>query len=44
MADPITFDYDRAFSRNIGWVTQTEQAQVKIDGCCAVGEFSWQKC
>lgn len=29
MADPITFDYDRAFSRNIGWVAQTEQAKLK---------------
>ncbi len=29
MAAPITFDYDRAFSRNIGWVTQTEQAKLK---------------
>ena len=29
MAASITFDYDRAFSRNIGWVTQPEQAQLK---------------
>jgi len=29
MADPINFDYDRAFSRNIGWVTKTEQATLK---------------
>ena len=29
MADPITFDYDRAFSRNIGWVTQIEQTRLK---------------
>lgn len=25
----ISFDYDRAFSRNIGWVTPTEQAKLK---------------
>lgn len=29
MNAPITFDYERAFSRNIGWVTETEQAQLK---------------
>ncbi|MDO8287611.1 MAG: ThiF family adenylyltransferase [Parvibaculum sp.] len=29
MAALITFDYDRAFSRNIGWVTQAEQAKLK---------------
>lgn len=29
MAAPITFDYDRAFSRNIGWVTAPEQARLK---------------
>ena len=29
MAAQITFDYDRAFSRNIGWVTPTEQAKLK---------------
>jgi molybdopterin/thiamine biosynthesis adenylyltransferase len=29
MAAPITFDYDRAFSRNIGWVTQAEQVKLK---------------
>jgi len=29
MAAPITFDYDSAVSRNIGWVTQTEQAKLK---------------
>lgn len=29
MAAPITFDYDSAFSRNIGWVTQTEQVKLK---------------
>ena len=29
MAAPITFDYDRAFSRNIGWVTQAEQAKLR---------------
>ena len=29
MAHPISFDYDRAFSRNIGWVTLAEQAKLK---------------
>ena len=29
MAVPIAFDYDRAFSRNIGWTTQVEQARLK---------------
>lgn len=29
MAAPINFDYDRAFSRNIGWVTQAEQEKLK---------------
>lgn len=29
MTDPIAFDYDSAFSRNIGWVTQREQALLK---------------
>ena len=29
MADSITFDYVRAFSRNIGWVTETEQLNLK---------------
>ena len=29
MTASIPFDYDRAFSRNIGWVTQVEQAKLK---------------
>lgn len=29
MTDPIAFDYDSAFSRNIGWVTHSEQAILK---------------
>jgi tRNA threonylcarbamoyladenosine dehydratase len=29
MTDPIAFAYDSAFSRNIGWVTQSEQAILK---------------
>jgi molybdopterin/thiamine biosynthesis adenylyltransferase len=29
MTKPITFDYDRAFSRNIGWVTEAEQAKLR---------------
>lgn len=42
MAAPITFDYDRAFSRNIGWVTQAEQqtlrkARIAIAGLGGVG-------
>ena len=28
MVAPISFDYDRAFSRNIGWVTKVEQAKL----------------
>ncbi len=28
MPDPLIFDYDRAFSRNFGWVTQAEQQQL----------------
>ncbi|SDO42239.1 ThiF family protein [Rhodoferax sp. OV413] len=42
MANPITFDYDRAFSRNIGWVTLAEQdklrkSRVAIAGLGGVG-------
>jgi len=38
------FDYDVAFSRNIGWVTQQEQAQLRtkrvaIAGCGGVGSL-----
>ena len=29
MTASFTFDYDRAFSRNIGWVTEAEQAKLK---------------
>lgn len=29
MVAPISFDYDRAFSRNIGWVTLAEQSKLK---------------
>lgn len=29
MTAPVIFDYDRAFSRNIGWVTQPEQAKLR---------------
>ena len=29
MATPIKFDYNLAFSRNIGWVTQAEQLKLK---------------
>lgn len=31
-----TFDYDEAFSRNIGWVTESEQATLR-DKRVAVG-------
>ena len=42
MVAPISFDYDRAFSRNIGWVTKVEQAKlnearVAIAGLGGVG-------
>ena len=42
MTDSIAFDYDRAFSRNIGWVTPTEQvtlrkSRVAIAGLGGVG-------
>ena len=29
MVDQVTFDYAAAFSRNIGWVTESEQAKLK---------------
>ena len=29
MVAPITFDYDSAFSRNIGWVTLAEQQKLR---------------
>lgn len=29
MADHMRFDYDRAFSRNIGWITVKEQARLR---------------
>jgi len=29
MAAPITFDYDSAFSRNIGWITEAEQTKLR---------------
>ena len=42
LATPITFDYDRAFSRNVGWVTLAEQdrlrkSRVAIAGLGGVG-------
>ena len=42
MTDPLAFAYDSAFSRNIGWVTQSEQAvlrksRVAIAGLGGVG-------
>ncbi len=36
MTFPITFDYDRAFSRNIGWVTPADQSKLK-DSRIAIG-------
>lgn len=29
MVPPVVFDYSRAYSRNIGWVTQPEQAKLR---------------
>ena len=37
MTGPIAFDYDRAFSRNIGWVTQAEQARLKTSRIAIAG-------
>lgn len=46
MADPVSvrFDYNQAFSRNIGWLTEAEQAQLRhkrvaIAGLGGVGGF-----
>ena len=37
MVDSISFDYDNAFSRNIGWVTQGEQAKLKASRIAIAG-------
>ena len=37
MKAPFTFDYDRAFSRNIGWVTESEQAKLKTSRVAIAG-------
>lgn len=37
MAAPITFDYDSAFSRNIGWTTQAEQAKLRTSRIAIAG-------
>ena len=37
MTAPLTFDYDRAFSRNIGWVTVSEQARLKTSRVAIAG-------
>ncbi len=37
MVAPISFDYDNAFSRNIGWVTQGEQAKLKASRVAIAG-------
>ena len=43
MSNNFTFDYKEAFSRNIGWITEQEQAILKktriaIAGMGGVGE------
>lgn len=37
MAAPIIFDYDSAFSRNIGWTTQAEQAKLRTSRIAIAG-------
>ena len=37
MATPIKFDYSLAFSRNIGWVTASEQAKLKSSRVAIAG-------
>lgn len=37
MAAPITFDFDRAFSRNIGWVTKSEQTRLRSSRIAIAG-------
>ena len=37
MTASFTFDYDRAFSRNIGWVTESEQAKLKKSRAAIAG-------
>lgn len=37
MVASISFDYDNAFSRNIGWVTQGEQAKLKASRVAIAG-------
>ena len=37
MVDQITFDYAAAFSRNIGWVTESEQAKLKKSRAAIAG-------
>ena len=34
---PQSFDYDEAFSRNLGWVTEAEQAQLRNTRVCIAG-------
>lgn len=36
MNSPAVFDYRKAFSRNIGWVTESEQNRLR-DACVAIG-------
>jgi molybdopterin/thiamine biosynthesis adenylyltransferase len=37
MAATSKFDYDRAYSRNIGWVTQTEQQKLRVSRIAIAG-------
>lgn len=37
MASPLQFDYDRAFSRNIGWVSMAEQIKLKTSRIAIAG-------
>ena len=37
MASPLQFDYDRAFSRNIGWLSMAEQIKLKTSRIAIAG-------
>src|SRR4051812_19668227 len=36
-ASPSAFDYDEAFSRNLGWVTEAEQQRLRRARVCIAG-------
>ena len=36
-APPEDFSYDEAFSRNLGWVTEAEQARLRRTRVCIAG-------